>query len=317
MAVSDAPLVSIGLLCYNTGKYVVESLDCVKRQNYPNVELIIIDDCSTDEVSVSHIKEWLNQNQDLGYKTYVNFRQKNEGVHAGLNEILDKSTGKYLTFISDDLWSDDKLIKQVDHLEKLGDEYALYYGKMLSIDKDSQLLKEEKHQHYFPDDNELPKGDIFAHCINNFSFWIQSCTIRLDLLKKINFKFNKNYISEDWHLILGIARNYKIYGNSNVSAYYRWLENSITRQLWQEKNMHNIYFSQFDMIFSFLNHSKNNSLDNLVITKKLMNLLLGINCYNYIIKWNLLRKYFLLVSQSKNKRYLIERFSQILKTMYK
>lgn len=315
MAVSDAPLVSIGILCYNTGKYVVESLDCIKRQKYPNVELIIIDDCSTDEVSVSYIKDWLEQNQDLGYKTYVNFRQKNEGVHAGLNEILDKSSGKYLTFISDDLWSDDKLIKQVDHLEKLGDDYALYYGRMLLIDKNSQLLTEEQSKSYFSP--ELFSGDIFLNCVNNFTFWIQASTIRLDLLKKINFRFNRKYISEDWHLILDIARNYKIYGEDYVVAYYRLLENSISRTLWKENNMHNIYFSQFDMMLSFLNHPKNNTTDNFLITKRLLTFLLNINCYNNSIRIKLLRKYWVLIVKSKNKKFTLKKIPKMLKTLFR
>ncbi|RZJ51679.1 MAG: glycosyltransferase family 2 protein, partial [Flavobacterium sp.] len=169
MELNNYPLVSIGVLCYNTGKYTIEALECIKRQNYPNIELIIIDDCSTDNISVNLIRDWLQKNSDCGFDIKVNFRKKNEGVHSGLNEILEKSTGKYLNFISDDLWTDDKMVKQISELEKLGDEYALYYGKMLTIDKDSQLLKETEYQHYFPDDNELPKGYIFSYCVNNFS----------------------------------------------------------------------------------------------------------------------------------------------------
>ena len=314
MEIKNAPLVSVVIVCYNTGKYVLESLDSVLRQNYENIELFIVDDCSTDGISATLIKNWLEENQNLPFKIDVNFRNLNKGLHFNLNEILEKANGKYLCLNGDDLWTDDKISYQVNKLEDLGDEYAIYYGDISVIDKNSQILDDEVKHFAFKENFILPTDNAFEKSIEVFFFWLQSATIRLDLLKKIDYKFEKKYISEDWHLIISMARNYRIIGEKRIFGFYRLLENSVSRTLWTEDNMHNIYFSQFDMIFSFLHHDKNSSLDNLAVTKKLLNLLLGINCHNSQIRFTLLKKYLLLFSKSKNKRFLIERFPKILKS---
>ena len=57
---SDQALVSVIVLCYNQARYVVETLESVERQTYPHVELIVIDDSSTDD-SVGAIREWASR----------------------------------------------------------------------------------------------------------------------------------------------------------------------------------------------------------------------------------------------------------------
>lgn len=281
MELNNFPLVSIGVLCYNTGKYAIEALECIKRQNYPNIELFIIDDCSTDGISVNLIQDWLDKNSGCEFDIKVNFRKKNEGVHSGLNEIVEKSTGKYLNFISDDLWTDDKLLTQVKKLEELGDEYALFYGDIRMIDENSTLMDDDKQTVSLNINKPIPIGDIFKENINEFIFWIQASTIRLDLLKKIKYTFNNKYISEDWHLSLSISRNYKIYGERRIFAYYRWLNTSIGRTYWVPEKIHIVYFSQFQMIKSFYRHPKNNSIDKKIIIDRSISLLDSINYNNF------------------------------------
>lgn len=53
---STNPLVSVVVITYNSSKYIVETLNSVKKQTYKNIELIITDDCSTDN-TVSVIKD--------------------------------------------------------------------------------------------------------------------------------------------------------------------------------------------------------------------------------------------------------------------
>ena len=61
MAQTDKPLVSMIVLCYNQAQFVVETLESVRAQTYKHTELIIIDDCSTDD-SVAVIERWLHEN---------------------------------------------------------------------------------------------------------------------------------------------------------------------------------------------------------------------------------------------------------------
>ena len=63
----NTPLVSVICLCYNHEKFVVESLNSVLNQSYSNIELLIADDCSTDN-SVLVIEDWLKNHPNIIFK---------------------------------------------------------------------------------------------------------------------------------------------------------------------------------------------------------------------------------------------------------
>ena len=112
----EYPLVSATVLCYNQARYVVECLEAVKAQNYPNLELIINDDASRDD-SVAVIEAWLARN-NIPHHFLKN--QKNQGICRSLNNALKVARGKYVTGIAaDDLWLPCKLKAQVELLERL------------------------------------------------------------------------------------------------------------------------------------------------------------------------------------------------------
>ena len=58
MCMVDKDLVTIGIITYNSSKFVIEALESVKRQTYEKLELIVSDDCSTDD-TVPKVKKWL------------------------------------------------------------------------------------------------------------------------------------------------------------------------------------------------------------------------------------------------------------------
>lgn len=138
----DFPLITIGVLCYNTGEFVVESLDCIKRQNYPNVEIIIIDDCSTDGISVDLVQKYIENN----HLQCSFIRQKeNKGISYNLNEIIEKtnSISKYLVLLGDDLWDDDFLRKSAEILEQSDENEILLYSDVRMMDYDTKEIIDE------------------------------------------------------------------------------------------------------------------------------------------------------------------------------
>lgn len=106
-------LVSIVMPSYNTANYIGESINCVINQTYKNWELIIVDDCSTDNTD-EIIKKFLN---DKRIKYFKN--NKNSGAAISRNKALREAKGKWIAFLdSDDLWVPEKLEKQVNFMEK-------------------------------------------------------------------------------------------------------------------------------------------------------------------------------------------------------
>jgi glycosyltransferase involved in cell wall biosynthesis len=307
----EKPLVSIIVCCFNHSKFVKQLLDSIKAQTYNNIQLILSDDASSDN-SVEVYEAWLKENN---YQAVKNFHKTNTGLATILNEGLDLVKGKYMKFISaDDYLHPNAIEKCVNKLEELGNDYGIYYGEIQIIDENNQEVL-DRDGIKFPPDYVPINGNCFAECIQKFPFWAQTVLYRFDILKQTNFKFNKDFFSEDWNIIIHISRYAKIAGETSVFAYYRILSTSVTIQNWNEKNLHKIYFSWFDMIFTFLNHPKNTKEENAIIEIKLLSILNDINCYNYKLKIKLLNKYFKLLFSANNKAPILKSVPSILRKL--
>lgn len=127
---AGAPLVSVAVLCYNTGVFVVKALECLRQQTHQNFEVLIVDDGSSDG-SVAQVKTWLEQS-DLPATVLVN--GVNRGIPASLNRALRHSKGKYITWISDDLWDEERLDVAIKCLESLPDHVGVLFGDATIID---------------------------------------------------------------------------------------------------------------------------------------------------------------------------------------
>ena len=97
----NSPLVSVVVLTYNSSVTVIETLDSIKKQNYPNIELVITDDCSKDD-TVNVVRNWLAKNGD----SFVNFQlvtaTTNTGVSGNLNRGIAESHGMWVKIIAGD-----------------------------------------------------------------------------------------------------------------------------------------------------------------------------------------------------------------------
>jgi glycosyltransferase involved in cell wall biosynthesis len=104
------PLVSILIPCYNSAKYIKQAVDSCLNQDWKNIEVIIVDDGSTDD-SINIIRSIRDKRVQI-----VN--QKNSGTSAARNSAYKLSKGKYVQYLdSDDFLSADKISNQVKILE--------------------------------------------------------------------------------------------------------------------------------------------------------------------------------------------------------
>jgi len=122
-----AGLVSIIMPSYNTAEFIAESIQSVLAQSYPDWELLIVDDCSTDNTD-EVVKPYLS---DVRIKYLKN--EKNSGAAVSRNRALREAKGKWIAFLdSDDLWMLDKLSKQIYFMEEHG--YSFTYTNYAEID---------------------------------------------------------------------------------------------------------------------------------------------------------------------------------------
>lgn len=126
-------LVSIIMPSWNTEKYIAESIQCVIDQTYKNWELIIVDDCSSDNTD-NVVQSFLG---DPRIKYYKN--SENMGAALTRNKALREAQGEWVAFLdSDDLWKPEKISKQVEFMKE--NRYALSYHEYEKIDEDGKQL---------------------------------------------------------------------------------------------------------------------------------------------------------------------------------
>ncbi len=110
----DYGLVSIITPSYNSSKYIAETIESVLNQTYTNWEMIITDDCSTD--NTCEIVEIYIKNDSRIKLLHLN---ENSGAGIARNNSIKVAKGKYIAFLdSDDLWLPYKLERQLDFMNK-------------------------------------------------------------------------------------------------------------------------------------------------------------------------------------------------------
>jgi teichuronic acid biosynthesis glycosyltransferase TuaG len=129
----NKPLVTVGVICYNTGLYVTEALDSILEQTYKNYEVIILDDCSPDKNSVQIIEDYLNA-KSLNFKFIK--RNTNQGLAKNFLQIaaLANPQSDYFCCIGDDIWHPNFLEESIRILEKSSESVIACFS-------DSKTLK--------------------------------------------------------------------------------------------------------------------------------------------------------------------------------
>ena len=147
---TDFGLVSIIMPNYNGEKYLKETIDSVIAQSYENWELIIVDDCSTDN-SLAIIGQYDDA------RIHLIASQENCGAAVSRNKAIDAANGRWFAFLdSDDLWHKDKLSLQLQFMceEKCAFSFTHYY-----FDRDDGKLNE-----FAPKRDKYDYKAILKHC---------------------------------------------------------------------------------------------------------------------------------------------------------
>ncbi len=127
-AAGDEPLVSVIIPTFNRWPMVCESIDSAMAQDYPNFEVIVVDDGSSDETEEELPGRYVDRVR------YI--RQANQGPSVARNTGIEAAQGEYIAFLdSDDLWLPGKTRAQVAVLEQ-DPKYAAAYGICLLADAD-------------------------------------------------------------------------------------------------------------------------------------------------------------------------------------
>lgn len=205
-------MVSIITPCHNGSKFISDAIISVLQQTYQDWELIIVDDCSTDD-SLNVIYFLVGNNS----KIKVIPLNENVGAAEARNIALRSAQGRYIAFLdSDDVWLPNKLMDQLKFMEANG--YAFTFTSYQLMQEDGKLMNRIIHA-----PSSLSYSDYLKNTI------IGCLTVILDTQQVGKFEMPIIRSSHDMALwLLIMKRGFKAYGLREDLAHYRIVGNSNT-----------------------------------------------------------------------------------------
>ena len=202
-------LVSIIMPSYNTGRFIAETIQSVIDQTYTKWELIIVDDCSTDNTDAI-----VNGYNDDRIRYIKN--RKNSGAAFSRNLAIREANGEWIAFLdSDDLWMKDKLEKQIFFMKENGYYFSCTGRDRIDEESKSLNVVERSPKH-------ITKFMMYLYC------WIGCLTVMyhrptVGLIQIADLKKNNDYAM--W---LKVIKKTDCYYLDEVLARYRVREKSIS-----------------------------------------------------------------------------------------
>lgn len=233
---NNKPLVTVVIPSYNHKEYIEASIQSVIEQDYENIEMIIIDDGSSDN-SMEIIKKMIPSCKKR-FKRFEFIHRSNKGISATLNEAINWAKGDYLSGLaSDDIALPHKISFLVEKIEN---------KNCPAVFGDIKRIGEEN-------DTKANIKDIIIHSFNDiFTFknrpFATSAMYKIKRLKEVG-AYPTNIAVEDWYMELKLTENGdNIVSYPEVLTYYRRHKNNTS------KNYQLIYDNFIKIVNNYKHH---------------------------------------------------------------
>ena len=235
-------LLSIIIPVYNAEKYIVETLNSIYNQTYKNFEIILVDDCSSDN-SAEIIAEQMRAHPEIVY--YL--QEKNMGAAVARNTALSLAKGRFVAFLdSDDVWKPEKIEKQLKLLaEKKG---AFSFTAIEMINDNGELVKKKR---------KVKEKVSYKFLLHNTM--IPTSSVVIDRNKTGDFSMPLRRSGQDYATWLQLLRDGTVaYGINEALVQYRVGHKSLSsnkfksiKQVWQIQTQDehiNKFFAFFNVL---------------------------------------------------------------------
>lgn len=242
--VNNNSLVSIIIPLYNYEKYVANCIESIVCQSYKNIEIILIDNASTDN-GLQVAKEKLLASE-VNFKIIEN--TCNIGICASLNRAIKAVKGAYTCIISsDDLLASGRIKRHIQILEvSKNSQFSVCNGPVRIMNEDTslsthlRLIGNLKYNERFSLPSIVTKKDCPT---------LQGCTFKTNVLRDLSF--DENLFYDDWDFFIRLSlNNYNIIHDKSIAAYYRSHDSGLNRNTVKMIESRNkIKLKYYDKIF--------------------------------------------------------------------
>jgi hypothetical protein len=221
---ATAPRVSYLALCFNHARWLDQCLDAIEAQQWPNAELIILDNASSDG-SADLLRA---RAAVMNLPVTLLAETERRGICANVNRLLARATGDYVALVStDDWWFPDKTRRQVEALETLGSDWAVAYADAVCVDEHGVRQPAPFIAAHRPFD-ALPCGDILTELVRGPFIPAMSTLVRRRALAEAG-GYDESLVYEDYDMWLRLAENWRFHADPEPVCAYRIVASSMIR----------------------------------------------------------------------------------------
>lgn len=234
--IMDELLVSIIVPCYNVSSTLSKYIDSILRQTYKKIEIIFVDDGSTDS-SAEIIYSYKNKIEEQGMRFFYIF-QENQGLGAAINTGLKFVNGEFLCWSDpDDFYYEDSIKKRVELLIR-NPEYGVVSSDAYVFDEND--LKKPKYREAARFENRFEENQ-FEYLLKEESHFCAGChMVRMKAFDRVNPKreIYKARRGQNWQLLLPVYYQYKrIYLDEPLYGYVNYAKSMSAKDLTKDAEL--------------------------------------------------------------------------------
>ena len=254
MTASENPLVSILMPAYNCEKFIEKAIESILNQTYQNLELLIVDDKSTDSTY-----EKINRFNDYRIVLYKN--DKNLGYLKSWNFLIAKAKGEFIAFQDADDYSATERIEKLLNEFRNNENISIVGSNVGRVDKKNNLISKS--------DFKTSHNNIYNEIPENYNVVGSALMIRREVYETIggyNLLFDR-IGAEDLYWIAKAIEKFKVKNHSATLYFYRDNPNSVSGQL--SSNYRKMI--SYPLVKKLVYEIRNEGIDNLELnnTKKI------------------------------------------------
>jgi len=216
------PRVTVICLCYNQERFVAEAIFSVLAQTYPNIQLIVTDDASTDN-SVAIIKDCLSSNHQIEFIPL----SKNSGNCKAFNEALRLAEGEFIIDLAaDDILLPERVSQGVTALRRTGETFDVNFTDADWIAEDGKHLY--RHSDRFPHET-IPEGNIYRDLIERFFICSPTMMFSRNVIEALG-GYDESLAYEDFDFWIRSSRTFNYCYTPEVLVKKRIARNSMSQR---------------------------------------------------------------------------------------